>query len=697
MINLFINYYQVANKERQDELEYCIKKNIDNPLINKVYIFLDKRIDFYTTNPEKVHLINIPRPTYSIILSYINSKNELKDSYNIISNTDLYFDHTISLLREIDMKGTCVVLNRWNVQQNDGSSVFLETKGSQDVWIFKGKISEKLIRTSNFYLGKRCCDNVFLYNLMESGYRSVCPSYDIRAHHMHNVDFRTWQWGVDEVPGKHMYIDFCRIEDLQKGKPVIDYYDSSTVANQTDITKSINLFINYYTSKNKDRQIEIDDCLKKNLNNPLIYHIYAFTEGETPRINSKKLTLVKRKTRPTYSDFISYINTHSKLFSSYNIISNSDIYFDDSLLLLDKIDMENTCVSLTRWNVMKDGKLVFYKTKTSQDCWIFRGRIKKHLEEISNFNLGQQCCDNVFIYNLYTSGYRTINPCKDIKALHLHNVKFREWNFENRNMGTHMYLYHCDLDEVTKDKPLKGFYDVDKPTKTNLFINYYEDKNINRLKEILFCLSENMNNRRIDVVAMFSETNNIPEFALNGDLHVVKVKERPTFKTIVSYINSNEWFKDSYNIIANSDIFFDDSLKLLDNIDFSEKVCVALTRHESNETKKIIRFREVKYIGCSQDVWIFKGHIDIDNLDLIDFNLGVPGCDNRFAYELDKNGYKIINPCKDIIIYHYHQNRTTKSKERVPGPYKNLELVRIGELNNGETKHSDVKIVDRQT
>ena len=693
MINLFINYYVLPNEERQSELDYCIKRNIDNPLIDKIYIFLDKKIEFYTTKPEKVHLVNITRPTYSIILSYINSKDCFKDSYNIISNTDLYFDYTLSLLEKIDMNNTCVVLNRWNVQPTDGSSIFLETKGSQDVWIFKGKINEKLIRTANFYLGKRCCDNVFLYNLMESGYRTVCPSYDIRAHHIHNVDFRTWQWGVDEVPGKHMYIDLCGIEDLQKGKPIIDYYDTSTVANQTDIRKSINLFINYYISKNIERQREIDECLKKNLNNPLIFRVYAFTEGETPRVSSKKLTLVRRSTRPTYSDFISYINSHSKLFSSYNIISNSDIYFDDSLLLLDKIDMKNTCVSLTRWNVMKDGKLVFYKTKTSQDCWIFRGKIKEQLEETTKFHLGQQCCDNVFINKLYISGYRTINPCKDIKALHLHNVKFREWNYENRNMGEHMYLYHCNLDEVTKDKPLKGWYDVDKPTKTVLFINYYEDKNINRLKELLFCLNENMNNRYIDVVVIFSETDNVPEFAFHGDLHVVKIG-RPTFKSVIDYINNNEYFKNSYNIIANSDIFFDDSLKLLDLIDFNKKVCVAITRHESNNTKKIIRFREEKYIGCSQDCWIFKGHISIDNLDLVDFNFGIPGCDNRLAYELDRNGYKILNPCKDIIIYHYHTVRgPSLESKRIPQPYKMLTLTRLGELQN---ECSDNKIMDRQ-
>ena len=146
-----------------------------------------------------------------------------------------------------------------------------------------------------------------------------------------------------------------------------------------------------------------------------------------------------------------------------------------------------------------------------------------------------------------------------------------------------------------------------------------------------------MKNINIDITHIFSEVyTDILEEGYRGDTVLIKLGRRPTFKDIVEYINSKEELKDSYNIISNSDIFFDDSLKLLYNINFNEKVCIALTRHESNDTKKIIRFREEKYIGCSQDVWIFKGHIDIDNLDLINFYFGIPGCDNRFAYELDR-------------------------------------------------------------
>ena len=37
-----------------------------------------------------------------------------------------------------------------------------------------------------------------------------------------------------------------------------------------------------------------------------------------------------------------------------------------------------------------------------------------------------------------------------------------------------------------------------------------------------------------------------------------------------------------------------------------------------------------------------------------DFNLGIPGCDNRIAWELYRAGYKLINPASKIKSYHYH-------------------------------------------
>lgn len=41
--NLFVNYYKSANSERQKEIEICLQKNLDNDLIDAVYIVRDPK------------------------------------------------------------------------------------------------------------------------------------------------------------------------------------------------------------------------------------------------------------------------------------------------------------------------------------------------------------------------------------------------------------------------------------------------------------------------------------------------------------------------------------------------------------------------------------------------------------------------------------------------------------------------------
>jgi len=224
LINLFINYYISLNKERQDEIDYCFRKNLDNLLIDKIYVFVSKKINFpFGSGDGRIQLIDLERPKYSDILHYFNSRDEFKESYNVISNSDIYFDYSISFLDRIDMNNTCVVLNRWNIKKDENPSHSDKIK-SQDVWIFKGHTKKELEASSNFYMGKKACDCVFLNKLYKTGYRSVCPSYDIKAYHLHLSNYRTWKDGNDDILGKRMYIRLCNIEDIEKGKDQVNYY-----------------------------------------------------------------------------------------------------------------------------------------------------------------------------------------------------------------------------------------------------------------------------------------------------------------------------------------------------------------------------------------------------------------------------------------------------------------------------------------
>ena len=178
--------------------------------------------------------------------------------------------------------------------------------------------------------------------------------------------------------------------------------------------------------------------------------------------------------------------------------------------------------------------------------------------------------------------------------------------------------------------------------KTRLFFNYYEDPDPTRKQEIDLCLQKNLDNPLFDLI-------------------IIGTESQPTFDLFFEKINLLATDND-ISIICNSDIFFDDSIKLAYHI--KNKEMFALSHWDyirdnhstfSNSTPK-------------QDAWIVKGKID--NI-YGNFQLGKPGCDGRIAYEFRTAGYTVLNPSRSIKAYHVHQSgvRHYSEQDRIKGKY----------------------------
>jgi SAM-dependent methyltransferase len=177
--------------------------------------------------------------------------------------------------------------------------------------------------------------------------------------------------------------------------------------------------------------------------------------------------------------------------------------------------------------------------------------------------------------------------------------------------------------------------------KIRLFYNYYVDENPQRRKEIDFCLKQNINNPLIDIIVLESEIN-------------------PTFDFFIEKINLLSGEND-INIICNSDIFLDNTIQLVKNI--NKKEFYALSRYDWNNNSS--SFFDM---ANSQDTWIFRGKVDNVNAN---FQLGKLGCDNRIAHEFKMAGYTVTNPSKSIKTYHVHNSniRRYTENERINGTY----------------------------
>lgn len=198
-----------------------------------------------------------------------------------------------------------------------------------------------------------------------------------------------------------------------------------------------------------------------------------------------------------------------------------------------------------------------------------------------------------------------------------------------------------------------------KHNKYILITQYYIPKWDERKNEINECLIHNIQNPLIDEIHLFVEKNydfswiqSHPNF---NKIKLIPTDNRLSYKTTIDY--SNHMSENDIIILANSDIYFDETLSFLNSLDF-KNTFFALTRHEIKGNHLELYDRP----SVSQDVWIWKPKLDIKNIpENKDYfhdgiELGIWGCDNRILKIVSDSGYKIRNIGKNIRCIHNHKN-----------------------------------------
>ena len=183
--------------------------------------------------------------------------------------------------------------------------------------------------------------------------------------------------------------------------------------------------------------------------------------------------------------------------------------------------------------------------------------------------------------------------------------------------------------------------------KINLFISYFQCGDDDRQKELDFCLEHNKK---------------------SGLFHsIINFDKRPMYS---DFFQRTKEHNECINVFANADIYFNDTINLVRLM--SKNEAYALTRWEESDDG-IISFEEKHTYNKeakarhSQDVWVFNG--SVDKYIYGDFHIGVAGCDNRIAYEIERAGYKLSNPSDVIQCIHKHKEESRNYN--VPAGYKN--------------------------
>lgn len=205
------------------------------------------------------------------------------------------------------------------------------------------------------------------------------------------------------------------------------------------------LIIQYYNSSNKKRNSEYKKCLEKNLENPLLDELIVFKEGSCQNpIENDKIKYLENE-RMTFQEMFDYCNSY--LSGEICIVSNTDIYFDETLERLNEIDLDNKLITLTRWDILENNRVKFWGLPFSQDSWIFKAPIKI---KNANFYMGIPGCDNKLAYLGKENNLELHNPSLEIKSYHLHLSKYRTYTGRDKVKPPYLTVSPSKINEKSK-------------------------------------------------------------------------------------------------------------------------------------------------------------------------------------------------------------------------------------------------------
>jgi hypothetical protein len=214
-VNLFTTFYLDKNISRQNELDFCIEKNL-KVNFSTIFVIVEKETEKdylkskFIDDRIKCIILNT-RPSFNdffIAMSF----EEYSQDINVLSNTDIFFTDLIPITYYFEnvpnSDNHCLALSRWDYYP-DGSSVHFDQADSQDTWVFKGTPNVKV--ELKYTMGIAGCDNRLAHDISQSNYVVLNPSKSIKSYHYHVTNVRNYldNTGVpkERVPSPYLLVN----------------------------------------------------------------------------------------------------------------------------------------------------------------------------------------------------------------------------------------------------------------------------------------------------------------------------------------------------------------------------------------------------------------------------------------------------------------------------------------------------------
>jgi Exostosin family len=207
-IILFCQYYRTRDPKRQEEIDACLRGNLNHSEIDRAVIFVEPGAPALPPSRAKVDVIpQSQRLTYA---DWLRLMRKEQDSIGILVNADIELGESLANLMEtMNSQDTFMALSRYNIN-TDSTRPSLNDypQWTQDTWGVRSDapITENLLHLSNFPLGYPGCDNRVAYVMWSHGFKIKNPCYHLRSLHRHQETTRTYHKEYDRLFGGATYV-----------------------------------------------------------------------------------------------------------------------------------------------------------------------------------------------------------------------------------------------------------------------------------------------------------------------------------------------------------------------------------------------------------------------------------------------------------------------------------------------------------
>lgn len=187
---LLCPYFRARTAERQEELDYCLARNLEVQAIERILLLVDDGHQPPVRHAKLEVMAVDGRPTYRQWIEL--SRSHAPGRMSVLANSDIHFDDSLPLLGEC-LRGAraFVALSRYEML-GDTLQAHPNPDWSQDVWAVRdpGEVSASLLARLDVPLGVPRCDNKVAYLFAIHGWSVFNPQRHVRSVHVHQSQQR---------------------------------------------------------------------------------------------------------------------------------------------------------------------------------------------------------------------------------------------------------------------------------------------------------------------------------------------------------------------------------------------------------------------------------------------------------------------------------------------------------------------------